>query len=126
MQDDGIKFSVGLRARHAWANGKPVKSEQLSDGKTRHLLEDGRTITVHEPTYRLEYLSTWLGADPDETYDINIAIIGLSLAQGFYEVWNFDIGEARNYSFSKTHRIVDLKTGQEFTGQELRDSLARS
>lgn len=120
-----MKISLRLETPYAWPSGKPVRSETLSNGKHRHLLEDGRAITVSEPNYRLEYLSSWVGAKQNETYDVNIAIIGLSSVEGFFEVWNFDINEARNYSFAKTKRIVHLTTGETFSSAELRGSLTR-
>jgi hypothetical protein len=125
MQDRCIKISVGLTTNYTWPNGKPVRSEILSNGKSRHFLEDGRAITLSEPNYRLEYLSSWVGSEPDESYDVNIAIIGLSSIKGFYEAWNFDINEVRNYSFAKTKRIVHLTTGEIFTGAELQESLTK-
>lgn len=112
-------------ASYKWPNSKPVGSEILSDGRTRFVLEDGRAITVHEPNYRLEYLSSWLGAMPGETYEVNIAILGLSAVNGFYEVWNFDLNEARNYSFAKTKKIVHLGTSEEFTGLEIHEFLTK-
>jgi hypothetical protein len=120
-----MKISIRVTSRYEWPNGKPVASAILSDGKIRHVLEDGRAVTVSEPNYRLEYLSTWVGAEQDETYDVNIAIVGLSPVEGFYQTWNFDIGELRNYSFAKTKRIVHLTTGEVFTGVELWDSLSK-
>ena len=116
-------FSIKISSGHDWPNGKPVESVQLDGGKTRHLMEDGRLITVSKPTYRLEYLSTWVDAEPDETYPVNIAIVGNSLTGGFFEAWNFDIGEMRNYSFKKTVCIVHLQTGESFTGSEVEEFL---
>lgn len=84
-------------------------------------MEDGRLITVSKPTYRLEYLSTWVGTEPGETYPVNIAIVGNSLTEGFFEAWNFDIGEMRNYSFKKTVCIIHLETGGAFTGSEVKE-----
>lgn len=119
-----INLSVNEGGRWpSWPNGKPVSSETLSDGRVRHTLEDGRTLTVGEPTYRLDYESTWVGSQPGDTYSVQIAISGPSSVPGFYEVWNFDIGEVRNYAFRKTVRIVHLKTGETFTGEEVRRSL---
>jgi hypothetical protein len=126
MDEPAIKISVGLHNRFSWPNGTPIKSEVLADGRTVHLLEDGRKITVSQPNYRLEYQSTWIGAEPDETYDVNIAFVGLSLVEGFYEAWNFDMGKLRSYSFTKTHRIVHLVSGEIFTGEELRGLLPKS
>ena len=117
-------FSIKISSGHEWPNGKPVESVQLDDGKTRHLMEDGRLVTVSKPTYRLEYLSTWVGAEPDETYPVNIAIVGNSRTEGFFEAWNFDIGEMRNYSFKKIVRIVHLQTGEPFTGSEVKEYLS--
>ncbi|MDK3025447.1 hypothetical protein QO239_22880 [Cupriavidus taiwanensis] len=56
---------------------------------------------------------------------MNIAIAGPSAVEGFYEVWNFDIGEARNYSFEKTVRLTHLITGETYTGEEVRAALKR-
>lgn len=119
-----IKISLSVGSRYpAWPNGKPVRSDPLPDGRIRHVLEDGRIFTVGEPTYRLDYLSTWIGAAPGETYSVNIAIAGLSYVDGFFEVWNFDIDEVRCYAFRKTVRITHLKTGEVFNGEELEASL---
>jgi hypothetical protein len=107
-----------------WVSGKPVCSETLADGRSRHTLIDGRIMTVSAaPTYCLEYLSTWVGAEEGETYPVNIAIAGLSSVEDFFEVWNFDIGEVRNYWFEKTVRITHLETGETFTGEELAAAL---
>ena len=118
-----VKISVGLTHAREWPNGKPVKSEPINNGQMRHTLEDGRVMTVSSPNYCLDYLSTWVGAAPGETYDIRIAIAGVSSVEGFFEVWNFDIGEIRNYAFAKTIRITHLETGEVFTGAELETSL---
>jgi hypothetical protein len=118
-----ITVSVGMSSRHSWPNGKPVALETLPDGRTRHTLEDGRAMTVGVPNYRLDYLSTWVGAEEGETYSVNITIAGLSNVEGFFEVWNFDIGEVRNYSFAKTVCVTHLQTGEVFTGAELEASL---
>ncbi|MEC4722846.1 hypothetical protein RY831_27170 [Noviherbaspirillum sp. CPCC 100848] len=120
-----IKVSVGVGSRYSWPNGKPVSSEALPDGRTKHTLENGRIFTVSRPTYVLDYLSTWMGGEPDETYSVQIAIAGLSAMEGFYEVWNFDTGQARNYAFHKTARITHIGTGNVFTGEEL-EKLLRS
>jgi hypothetical protein len=89
----------------------------------KHTLEDGRSMTVTKPTYRLFYLSTWIGAEPGETYEVNISLAGLSEIQGFYTTWNFDIGERRDYRFDKTVQIVHLVTGEILTGKALEASL---
>lgn len=117
-----ITISVGISGSK-WPNGKPVSTEILPNGEKRHLMEDGRVMTVGQPTYRLEYLSTWVGAEPGETYPVNIAISGLSEVTGFYITWNFDIDELRNYAFHKTVSITHLETGESFTGEELCASL---
>jgi len=80
-------------------------------------------MTVDKPNYRLDYLSTWIGSEAGETYSVDIAISGLSSTPGFYETWNFDIGEVRNYAFGKTVRITHLETGEIFTGEELQKAL---
>jgi hypothetical protein len=121
--DSERKITLSLTAVKMWPNGKPIRSDILNDGKTRHLLEDGRAIIVSEPNYRLEYRSSWVGAEADETYHVSIAIIGPSSIIGFYEVWNFDSNEVRNYSFAKTKRIVHLTTGQVFIGAVLQELL---
>lgn len=120
-----IKISLSVGTRYApWPDGRPVRSDPLPDGRVRHTLEDGRAFTVSEPTYKLDYLSNWVGVEPGTTYSVNIAIAGLSATAGFFEVWNFDIGAVRNYAFRKTLRITDLRTGEIFTGEELEASLA--
>lgn len=118
-----VTISVGLTQGRAWPNGKPVKSEAMTDGRTRHALEDGRVMTVGSANYCLDYLSTWVSAEEGETYDVRIAIAGLSSVEGFFEAWNFDIGEVRNYAFAKSVRITHLQTGEVFTGTELEASL---
>ncbi len=91
-------------------------------------MEDGRVLTVKEPHYCIDYMSTWVGARPDDTYTINIAIVGLSDVDGFYEAWNFDIGELRSYSFAKTVTATHIATGETFNSEEfqkgLRDAVA--
>jgi hypothetical protein len=79
-----ITISIGLGSRYSWPNGKPVKSEQLPDGRTRHTLGDGRAMTVGAPNYSLDYLSTWVGVEEGKTYSVNIAIAGLSPVEGFF------------------------------------------
>lgn len=111
-----ISINVGVRQR--WPNGRPISSEKLSDGRVRHELEDGRVVTVSEATYRVEYLSTWVGAELGDTYSINLALIGLSSIEGYYETWNFDIGEFRSYKFAKTVRVTHLRTEQTFNTEE--------
>ena len=119
-----IKITARLAGRYDdFPNGKPVRSEVLDDGRTRHHLENGRTFTVSKPTYRLDYLSTWVGAAPGDTYEVNIALAGPSSIEGFYEAWNFDIGEARNYKLAKTVRLTHLETGQVFSREDLEAAL---
>ena len=124
--DVKITLSAGLSMRRAWPSGKPVSSEALADGWVKHILEDGRSLTVRSPTYRLDYLSTWVGAEAGETYEVNIGLVGLSAVLGFYEVWNFDIGEARNYSFAKTIRLTSLVTGDTYSREELLEAMVKN
>lgn len=125
MNEPVIKIYAGIE-RSKWPNGTPIRSDRLPDGRTVHLLKDGRKITVSQPNFRLEYQSTWVGAESDETYDVSIAFVGLSLTEGFYEVWNFDTDKLRSYSFKKTHRVVHLISGEIFTGEELISVLRNS
>lgn len=118
-----VNITVGLQNGSRWPDGKPVSSEALPDGRVRHLMADGRKMTVSKASYRLEYLSTWVGAKEDETYDVNIALAGLSHVPGYFEAWNFDINELRNYAFDKTVCIVDLTDGYRLTGEKLRADL---
>ena len=118
-----ITIEVGLGSRYSWPNGKPIKSENLDSGKVRHVLEDGRAVTVDEPDYKLDYISTRFGSAVDDTYEVRIAICGVSAVDGFYDVWNFDINEFRSYAFRKTVRVTHLETGEVFTGAELEASL---
>ena len=114
-----IKISATIGSRHSWPNGKPVASVPLPDGRVQHTLEDGRQIKVSKATHVLDYESTFVGAEPGETYSINVALSGNTLHGSFYEVWNFDINELRHYAFSKTVRLRNIVTGDEFSGQEL-------
>ena len=108
------------RGQLSWPNGKPNESQKLPDGRIRHLMPDGRGLTVPaEAGYRLDYISTWVGSEPDETYEVNICIIGLSLEDGYVEVWNYDIDQARNYAFHKIVKITDIRSCEIFTGLEL-------
>jgi hypothetical protein len=79
-----IKITVGLGS--GWPNGTPLKSESLPNGCTRHVMEDGRVITVGAPNYKLEYQSWFVGAGPKDTYEVNIALGGLSARKGFSRV----------------------------------------
>jgi hypothetical protein len=104
-----------------WSDGKPVESHTLADGRTEHTMADGRTYAVPDRAeYRLEYKSSWAGAAPGDTYEVNITIAGLSDQRGFFEVWNHDIGEVRNYAFHKTVRLTSLKSGKQFSGEDVR------
>lgn len=120
-------FMAGIGHRHSWPNGKPVRSEKLPDGQYRHTLDDGRKITVGPlPTYRIDYLSTFVGAAPGETYEINVSLGGLADEAGFYWAWNFDIGDAgelRHYRFDKTVKITDLSDGWSTDGETFRKQL---
>ncbi len=118
-------IKVSCTEQSTWPTGKPISSETLENGKVKHTLEDGRSMTVSKPTYRLYYLSTWHGAQPGETYEVNIALAGLSSIKGFYTTWNFDIGERRDYRFDKTVQIVHLRTGVMLTGAELEVDLVK-
>ena len=116
-----VTVSIGMGSRYDWPNGKPISSEPLADGRVLHLLEDGRTITVKDPMYRLDYQSSRFGAEPGDTYPVNIALIGLSSVAGFYEVWNFDKQEVRSYSFAKTVRLTDLESDEVYSVDELKE-----
>ena len=121
-----VTITVGFGGRSGWPNGKPIKSERLPDGRYCHTLEDGRLMTVGAPSYRIDYLSTWVGSSPGETYEIKAAIGGLTDAPGWYWAWNFDIGELgelRHYRFDKTVRITALADGWAITGEALREQL---
>lgn len=118
-----ITITAELTSGRQWPNGKPIHTELLSDGRTKHTLEGGRKLIVSEPTYLMDYQSNWVGAKSGDTYSVKIAISGLSAAAGFFEAWNFDISEVRNYAFSKTVRIKHLTTGDVFTGEELQTAL---
>lgn len=82
-------------------------------------MEDGRRLTVGKPTYTLHYLSSWVGSEADDTYEVPIALSGLHDQKGHYEAWNFDLNELRNYAFIKTKKLVQIDTGIEITGDEL-------
>jgi hypothetical protein len=115
-----IEGSNGL-----WPNGKPTRSELLPDGRTVHTLEDGRQLMVPiKAVYVMHYLPTCVDAAPNETYPVNIALAGLSsIDQGFYEVWNFDIGEVRNYLFARTVRVTHIDTGEVYSREEFERAL---
>jgi hypothetical protein len=118
-----IKITVSEGAERRFPDGKPIISEKLPSGAMRHTMSDGRVLTVHTPTYTLHYLSNWVGVPPGTTYQVPVAISGLSTVDGYFEAWNFDLNELRNYSFSKTVKIVHMKTGEEITGMELKKDL---
>src|SRR5262249_39791028 len=88
-------------------------------------LADGRQLTAPiKPVYVMDYLSTWVDAAPNETNPVNIALAGLSsIGEGFYEVWNFDIGEVRNYLFAKTVRVTHIDSGEVYTCEEFERAL---
>jgi hypothetical protein len=115
-----IEGSNGL-----WPNGKPTRSELLPDGRTVHTLEDGRQFLVPiRPIYLMDYLPAWADSAPDETHPVNIALAGLSsIDEGCYEVWNFDIGEVRNYLFARTVRVTRIDTGETYSGEEFERAL---
>lgn len=120
---ENVQFWASNGSRTQWPNGKPVASEPLPDGRVRYQLESGRLLTVGQPTYRVDYVSTWVGTEPGETYAIRLALIGLSNVDGFYEAWNFDIGEVRNYRFDKTVLVTHLETGETFNTVEFEDAV---
>lgn len=96
-------------------DGTPQESEVLSDGRVRHRIGDGRTITVAAvPTYRMDYLSNWIGSEPGETYEIPVALLGKSNVTGFFEAWNYDQSKLKSYAFHKTIRLTDIATGKVF------------
>lgn len=106
-----------------WPDGKPQATEALPDGRARHTMADGRVLTIPgAATHRLEYLSTWVGAGA--TYAVSITLIGASHVDGFYEAWNYDIGEVRHYRFDKTVRLVDVRTGTEHSSDEIREAIS--
>ena len=120
---------VPLKAKRLapWPNGKPTYSELLPDGCTRHLLADGREFTVpSKPSYLLDYLANGFVSKSDDTYHANVAFAGLSAVEGFYEVWNFDISEVRQYSFERTVRLTHVETGEVFSPAELEAGLRAS
>lgn len=119
-----IKITVSEGAERRFPEGKPIRSEELPGGAVRHTMSDGRVLTVHTPTYTLHYLSSWVGVSPGSTYQVPVAISGLSTVDGYYEAWNFELNELRSYSFDKTAKIVHLKTGEEITGAELKRDLS--
>lgn len=117
-----IRITGGIRSR--WSDdGVPVKSESLPDGRTRHTMKDGRTVTVSVANYRLDYQSTLVGAEPGDTYEVNVALTGCATVEGFFEAWNFDTNKLRNYRFDKTVSVTRLLDGSTFTGAELQWAL---
>lgn len=118
MSDSATPFPPHVR------DGDSVRSELLPDGRTRHWLADGRSCTVGTPGHKLDY-HTYLPAQDSEndTYCTIIGIAGLSEQPGCFDAWNFDYNGLRTYSFRKTARVTDLKTGEVFSGQELREAL---
>lgn len=105
----------------AWPDTSTVRSTQLSDGRIRHELADGRAIVVSEPNYELQYRFT--GMFDSDTFKARIALAGLAERPGCFEAWNFDVNALRIYAFAKTIQLVHLKTGETFTGAELQASL---
>lgn len=120
-----MRFNITISIGSSWPNGDPISSELLPDGRTRYTMEDGRIVTVGAPNYKLEYQSRFVGAGPEDTYEVRIAIGGLSARKGYFEAWNFDSGKMRNYAFERTARITHLESGEVFTGEELKDALDR-
>ncbi len=100
--------------------GKPVKSEWMNDGRRRHTLPDGRRFTVGRSRYRLDYLATWAGAQPGETFAVRISIAGLAADPLYFEAWNHDLNELGRYAFHKAACITDVASGESITGEELR------
>lgn len=78
-----------------------------------------------DPKYRMEYLSSWMGAEPGDTYAIAVNLVGLSQVVGYCEAWNFDQNNLRSYAFHKIVRLVDLHDGHTFedAGQALCEQL---
>lgn len=112
--------TLTVRGGYDWPAGNPARIEYLPDGAKRCHMEDGTVFTVKDPTYRLEYMSRQLAPDDFDTYSVNIGLTGRLLHNGrFFEAWNFDIDERRHYRFDKTYRLVDIKTGEIMTGEEL-------
>ena len=118
-----IRFSIGLGSR-PWPSGTPIRSEDLADGRTRHTLEDGSTLTVPpEPSYTLHYQSTFFDARPGDYYEVPIAIAGwCPYAEGFVACWNYDKNARRSYSLEKIIRIV-APDGNTFSADDLREVL---
>ena len=83
-------------------------------------MPDGRCFTVGRSRYRLDYLATWDGAQPDETVAVRISIAGLAADPLCFEAWNHDRNELGRYAFHKTVCITDTGSGASLTGEELR------
>lgn len=62
----------------------------------------------------MDYLSTWFGSEAGETYEVPVAVVGLSAVTGFCEVWNFEQNKLRSYAFHKVMRLTDIKDGSVF------------
>ena len=107
----------------AWPDTSTVRSTQISHGRIRHELADGRAIVVSEPNYELEYRV--ISMFESDTFKARIALAGLAERPGCFEAWNFDVNALRAYAFAKTVQIVHLQTGESFTGAELQASLER-
>jgi len=73
-----------------------------------------------EPEYLLAYLSAFIEAEPGDTYDVRVSLIGRSSQPGFVECWNYDIGEVRNYAYAKIVRLTDLDSGEVYDSREIR------
>ena len=122
--DPLVSINIPDDERPAWPNGSPVKTHTLPDGRTRNHMQDGRILTVPAfPSHVIEYLSTWIDSEPGETYSINASFSGLSMETGFVEVWNYDIGEVRNYAFHKISSVTCIEDGKIHSGYELSKEL---
>jgi hypothetical protein len=126
MEYANLKMKIELKATKRWGNSKPLASTKQPDGRTTHVLADGRKLTVGRPTHILYYQSSWVGSEACDTYEVPIALSGAHDSEGFYEAWNFDLQEVRNYAFKKTKKLVQIDNGTEISGDELMRALAPS
>lgn len=112
-----------LQARRERAQRQPPPSPSDStysakypDGSEIHVLFDGRTIKLRKNglVFALHYQSHGAGY-----YETEIYVLGLSERRHLFEAWSYDRSGLRSFAFSKTLRLIDLRSRQVFSGIQL-------